>query len=166
LTSSSTASAPQPLLLIGPINDESGRDIICDLAQLPGPTSLRLYLSTSGGDLSLAASLLHELRRHSVEVRCLSEVASAGVLLAQCGRRRIAQPQTEFYTHPETVEGQHTLQGVRSGTDSFLRLCVHVRAIYAARSGRTCAFWDDFLSTARYFDSKEAKRLGLIDAID
>jgi ATP-dependent protease ClpP protease subunit len=159
---------PSVWALSGELNPESILDLLQAKYNTNPDLPLLFLLDSPGGIAESAIGIVHELNPFTnLETRALGLCASAAVDLLLAGTTRTAHIGTRFICHPAT----YPVEGV-TGADA-LDLAARVEAdkllwshLYAARTKkRKPAFWLDFFSKERAFDSGEALRLGLITAI-
>lgn len=159
--------APGTWALFGPIDSPTILDIYQALARSPRREDITWLVSSPGGDATLASGLIHQLRksRTSLELRVVGEAASAAVDLLLAGTERTAVPSAQFLTHPTTFSGDVTPDNAREAADCLRTADEWILRQLSRRSQKTLRFWRSFFARERFFDAKEALRLGFIDEI-
>jgi ATP-dependent protease ClpP protease subunit len=154
--------------LFGDIDDESVFQAYRAIANTAANHHVLLMLNTDGGDVPLTCGLIHSIHKKFpvFETRAVGEVSSAGVHLMLAGNLRTALEPSGFYTHAICGMGEARPHSVDGYAKSIKTYDKWIAKLFAARTKRKDAtFWVDFFSRDRYFDTKEAKRLGIIHEI-
>ena len=127
-----------------------------------------LLIDSPGGCVSLTQGLMQSIMRKFpvFETRNVGEAASASVHLMLAGSLRTALEPTTFFTHPMYSEGAVRSHSAKSFAKVLQKQDEWVAELFAARTKKKDPdFWVDFFSKDRFFDAKEAKRLGIIHEI-
>lgn len=159
---------PSLWLLCGQISSDSIASVI-QAAELFRDQTPRLLIDSIGGDHDGAIGLYSYLATActDLETCALGKCYSAAVFVLQAGRVRLAYPYASFFTHACSVTEEPLTPARSEAVAAGLRLSeTNAASMLHRRTGRrTLRYWRDFFKSDRYFDSREAQSLGLIDHI-
>lgn len=132
-----------------------------DRLDMMGPGAVNVILNTQGGCVYSALAIydLIKARKNSV-ILCEGHVMSAGVLILQSARYRLARPSCQFLVHyGEETNNSGTEVKHNKRLTSFMAGLIQQRV---SVTRRTLLGW---LDKETYFDVEGALRVGLIDGI-
>jgi ATP-dependent protease ClpP protease subunit len=143
-------------------------DIYAAITSTGADKEVCLLLDSGGGFTLATYGIIHHIRKKfkTFETRNVGEICSAAVdLLCLAGTLRTSIPTGAFFTHAASYRGkikdysaEELAARLKSDRDWAVRQ-------YARRTEKSARFWRSFFEKDRYFDAKEAKRLGIIDRV-
>lgn len=156
-------------LLNGEIDQDAQARLLRQVLTTPPDTEVCLLLDSEGGNVMATLSSINIIRRRwkaPFETRAIGDCLSAAVHLLQAGDLRTAEPHAIFMTHPfEWPVQALTPAAAPNLQKTVAKLQTSVARVLADRTDKDIDYWRRFLEKERYFDAKEALRLGLIDQI-
>lgn len=159
--------------LSGEVNFTSVRETLRALSEANEDNNVKdiiLTVTTMGGFLYPAFALYDYVRasQKPVDVIAIGCCMSAGVLILQAGRRRMAYPHTLFMIHPSQYslpdekgyyEVLFMIDQYKKDHDLFMKLTI-------TRSGISQEDFDDYCDPVKYLTPEEAMKFGQYGLID
>lgn len=125
-------------------------------------SDITAILSTYGGEVYYGLAVYDLLTRYkNVDIVCVGPVMSAGTIILQAGRMRLATPNAQFMLHYGEESNMSPSQA-KHNTELF-RLMKNMIAERAHVKPRTVTSW---FKNDTYFSTKRALEVGLIDGIE
>ncbi|SDT62655.1 ATP-dependent Clp protease proteolytic subunit [Actinoplanes derwentensis] len=158
------------VMLRGQLNAENASGIVAALLTLDsaGPEEIHLHVSSSGGDLSAALSVVDVVDALAAPVHALVTAEAGGAALAvlTAAGRRAAYRHARFkLSEPRTAAVTGTADEVAAAAGQYLRELEEVVLRLAELTGKTRSRIEDDLSAGRSLGAAEAVEYGLIDEV-
>lgn len=133
-----------------------------DQALKQGITSASVYLNTAGGSVYEATEIVNQLKRmSSVTITAGALVASAGTYITAHFPAK-AYKSSQFMIHKPMTSFEGNIDQLKSEEKHLENLTQQYRDVYAGRFGKTSEEIDELWKQDYWFNSAEAKGLGLI----
>ncbi len=161
-------------MVVGDIDVGAVKDVIEDINIANAKayvTDIKLTLVTYGGDLLYSFALYDHIKssKKPIDITVEGVCMSAGVMILQAGRHRVARPHTIFMVHPSISyieeKSYHEMITIvdqyKRNHDLFIRLTIE-------RSGMSLAEFERIYTPRKYLTPQEALEFGekgLIDEI-
>lgn len=127
---------------------------------------ITVYISSYGGNVYDGLALYDTLRSLEcpVETHVLGKAMSMGVILFAAGDTRSASPHATFMAHEISSGSAGKLHENKIDVEEAERLNKILLGILVERTSKSAKWWSKFIEYKdQYFDSKEAKKMGLIN---
>ena len=139
------------------------------LVEEPIPDVINLLITSVGGDMTAAFSLINVMRGSKVPVRTivLGEASSAGLCIAMAGHQRVATPYSSLMSNSFStgVEGQYAdLVNAVKAMDEYYKKMLK---FYVECTGLDQKFIKKHLLTSKdhHFDPETALKYNMIDLV-
>ncbi|HWS38422.1 MAG TPA: ATP-dependent Clp protease proteolytic subunit [Actinoplanes sp.] len=158
------------VMLRGQLSAETASGIAAALLTLDsaGPEVIHLHVSSPGGDLNAALSVVDVLDALAADVHALVTAEAGGAalaVLAAAGQRAAYRHARFKLSEPRTAGVTGTADEVAAAAGQHLRELEEVVIRLAELTGKTRSRIEDDLSTGRSLSAAEAVEYGLIDEV-
>lgn len=139
------------------------------LALLHGhePTPIYLHLTTNGGQIYAAFSVIDCMRSLGVPVYTVVDgfVASAGTLISICGARRFMNPNAYMLIHELRSEFWGKMTDIEEEIKNLKKTMTHISTHYTTYTSLTTKQLEKILKRDAIWNAEECSRKGLIDEV-
>ena len=157
------------LSLTGAVNDDMYEAAVSGFAvlnQLQVP-SITLRLNTPGGDLysGLALYDLVKANKTPIDIIAVGICMSAGALIMQAGRKRLATPNTQLLVHYGSDAASGTYKDFQRYAEHGRNLEIQIADIFCNRCNWSDETYAELNAHDTYLNAKQAVGRNLIDGI-
>jgi ATP-dependent Clp endopeptidase proteolytic subunit ClpP len=142
-------------------------EFMADLKGING--DLELHINSPGGDVHDGLAIFNQLKQRKGVVAVIIDglAASAASFIAQAaspGKLEMS-PHSQMMIHNGFSMGIGDAADLRKTADLLDMVTTEIASIYAERSGKPVAFWQEMMSAETWFTDKAAVEAGLADRI-
>lgn len=159
------------IFITGEINDELASSIISQLIILDNIShdEISLYISSIGGSVSAALSIIDTMDYISSDIRTISIglVASAATLIATSGTKgkRYSLKNTDFMIHQPSTGVSGSCKDISITANRIEEIKNRIYKLLASRTGQNIKTIEKHCERDYYLSSQSAFEYGLIDQI-
>lgn len=144
--------------------DEEGFDV-----EDPYPDVINLFITSSGGDMSGAFSLINIIRGSRIPVRtiALGEASSAGLCILMSGHQRVVTPYSTLMSHSFSSGAEGTFHDLINAAEAFKTFHEKILEFYIECTGLDIDFVKKNLLAERdhYFSPETAIEYNMVDLV-
>ena len=131
------------------------------------PTPIYLHLTTNGGQIHAAFSVIDCIRQLGVPVYTVVDgfVASAGTLISMCGTKRFMNPNAYMLIHELRSEFWGKMTDIEEEIQNLKKTMDHVMGLYVEHTKLTRTQLEKILKRDAIWNAEECLRKGLVDEI-
>jgi ATP-dependent protease ClpP protease subunit len=135
--------------------------------QDPATTPIYLHLTTNGGQIHAAFSVIDCMRNLGVPVHTVVDgfVASAGTLISISGHRRLMLPNAYMLIHELRSEFWGKMTDIEEEIKNLKKTMSHISKLYTTHTQLTAAQLEKILKRDAIWNAVECERKGLVDEV-
>ena len=140
-----------------------------NMIQEPAPDVINLLITSQGGDMAAAYSLINVIRGSKVPVRtiALGEASSAALCILMSGHQRVATPYTSLMSHQFLSETGGSYDEIKNLVAEFDLYYQKMQHLYFECTGLDEEFIKTKLLSSKdhYFSPEVAKEYNMVDIV-
>jgi ATP-dependent protease ClpP protease subunit len=169
------------IYLRGEINIESCADVVETIVSLNFPQTddegddvklpdvINLFITSSGGDMAGALSLINVIRGSSIPVRtiALGEASSAALCILMAGHQRVVTPYTSLMSHQFLSGAEGSFDDLENVANAFREFHSKMLKLYVECTGLDTKFIKRKLLTSidHHFGPDKAVEYNIVDLV-
>lgn len=130
------------------------------------PAVIYLHISSYGGDVLEAYKAIDAIERSTMPVHTIVNgyAASAGSMMAICGKKRYMTPHSYILIHELSSGSYGKFKELKDSFTNFKTWMTDIAKLYAKRTKISVKKFDEYSKHDLWWGYKKCKKLGLVDA--
>ena len=157
------------IVLYGEIGGEVTPEPLLREIQAAGEEDLTVRISSPGGDVYQALTIMNALRAHPGQVVTVIEgmaASAASVIAIGGGDHVVCRPNAEVMIHEAWTMSMGNAADLTKIVADLDRVSANLSEIYAAKAGTDPEMWRAAMKNETWFTANEALEAGLVDAVE